>query len=102
MRGRYKCGGVEFVIEVVDVNDSRLSIGIAEYIKASNLKILVQYEGLQKIYITATMPDVFMRFVFKNHETPTYCVQYRPFLSFAAQLERIESPHQLDWREVGF
>lgn len=101
MRGKYKCGGVEFIIEVIDADDYRL-FGIAEYIKASNLKILMSYQGLQKIYITATMPDVFMRFVFENHETPTYCVQYRPFLSFAAQLEHIEPECKLDWREVGF
>jgi len=101
MKGRYKCGNVDFVIEVIDADDLRLS-GVAEYIKPSNLKTLAQYEGLQRIYITSTMPDVFVRFVFDNHETPTYCVKYRPFLSFAAQLEQIEPSQKLDWKKVGF
>jgi hypothetical protein len=101
---RYRLGDSEFRLEVVPVDDYRIDARFSEHAHAHVIRRAIEGSDIKILYVTYTMPDVFVRFLLRNGElnSRTYKIPYRPFLGFISCLEEVQIKAELRWIECGF
>lgn len=101
---RYRLGDSKFRLEVIGVDDYRIDARASERVQAHAMRHAVEVSDIKVLYVTHTIPDVFIRFLLEDGELngKTYKIPYRPFLGFISCLEEVQIKAELRWIECGF
>ena len=97
MRRKYAISDKEFWIEIISFVDLEIPPIYAKSISATGLKKHIQSSFIKEIFITATLPSVYIQ-----ANRSLYYLQYRPFLSFLSHLHEVEDFVKLNWLTDGF
>jgi hypothetical protein len=89
---------------VVSIDDYRIDARLAEHVHAQAMCHAVETSDIKVLYVTYTMPEVFVRFQLRDGDlnNKTYKIPYRPFLAFITCLEEVQIKAELRWIECGF
>ena len=98
---KYQLGSTEVEIKVTNVDDNHLEVRDSHFMSAHHLKELVMALDGSTLFVTHTMPQVFLSLKSVDTTSRTYHMSYRAFLGFASALTFPEEDKQ-DWKKMGF
>lgn len=87
----------EFWLEIVSIDELKYGPIWSRPISASGLKRLIITTSAHEVFITATLPNVYVEV-----GNEVYRIPYRPYLSFLTHLSYVEDCVTLNWLTDGF
>ena len=84
------------MMELISINDLRISPIYAKPISATNLKKYIVSNTFEKISFTSTTPHIYVQTT-----NNLFFISYRLFIVFASSLKQVEEP-TIDWIKCGF
>lgn len=102
MKIKYSLEERKFWFEVVSIDDPRMDLSNPSIISGKKLVQLVKYLEPTTIYVTATIPNVYIQFKCEDKQPKASCLSYRAFLAFAKSIQIPNDDLVLDWKTYGF
>lgn len=97
----YYLGTSKLRIKVINLYDPNLNIESSRSVNVKTLKQFVQSLDRCTMYVTSTMPNIFLYLQVDDSKSQTYNLPYRVFLGFVAGLIS-EDETKIDWLTYGF